>query len=62
MAGVKDQVKKRKKKLSKAVHGTSHMISLPEAEYVEQGAGPDCLIVGCGQYGNVELSPRPPST
>jgi len=53
------QVKKRKKKLSKAVYGTSHMISLQEAEYVwEQGAGPDCLIVGSGQYGNVELSPK----
>jgi hypothetical protein len=51
------QVKKRKKKLSKAVYGTSHMMSLQEAEYVwEQGAGPDCLIVGSGQYGNVELS------
>jgi hypothetical protein len=53
------QVKKRKKKLSKAVYGTSHTISLQEAEYVwEQGAGPDCLIVGSGQYGNVELSPE----
>lgn len=53
------QVKKRKKKLSKAVYGTSHMISLQEAEYVwEQGAGPDCLIVGSGQHGNVELSPE----
>jgi hypothetical protein len=53
------RVKKRKKKLSKAVYGTSHVISLREAEYVwEQGAGPDCLIVGCGQYGNVELSPE----
>jgi hypothetical protein len=53
------QVKKRKKKLSKAVYGTSHMISLQEAEYVwEQGAKPDRLIVGSGQYGNVELSPE----
>jgi hypothetical protein len=53
------QVKKRKKKLSKAVYGTSHMISLQEAEYVwEQGAKPDCLIVGSGQHGNVELSPE----
>jgi len=53
------QVKKRKKKLSKAVYGTSHMISLQEAEYVwERGAGPDCLIVGSGQHGNVELSPE----
>lgn len=51
------EVKKRKKKLSKAVYGTSHMISLQEAEYVwEQGAEPACLIVGSGQHGNVELS------
>jgi hypothetical protein len=53
------QVKKRKKKLSKAVYGTSHTISLPEARYVcEQAVGPDRLIVGSGQHGNVELSPE----
>ena len=53
------QPKKRKKKLSKAVYGTSHMISLREAEYVwQQVTRPDCLIVGTGQYGNVELSPE----
>jgi hypothetical protein len=53
------RVKKRKKKLSKAVYGTSHTISLQEARYVcEQGAGPDRLIVGSGQHGNVELSPE----
>jgi hypothetical protein len=53
------RVKKRKKKLSKAVYGTSHTISLDEAKYVrEQGAGADRLIVGSGQYGNVELSPE----
>jgi hypothetical protein len=53
------QVKKRKKKLSKAVYGTSHTISLQEAKYVcEQGADADTLIVGSGQYGNVELSPE----
>jgi len=53
------RVKKRKKKLSKAVFGTSHMISRQEAEYVwGQAAGPDCLIVGSGQHGNVELSPQ----
>jgi len=53
------QVKKRKKKLSKAVYGTSHIISVQEAEYVwEQGAEPDRLIVGSGQYGNVALSPE----
>jgi len=53
------QVKKRKKKLSKAVYGTSHKISLQEAKYVcEQGPDADSLIVGSGQYGNVELSPE----
>lgn len=52
-------MKKRKKKLSKAVYGTSHTISLEEAEYVcAQGAGAERLIVGSGQYGNVELSPE----
>ena len=53
------QVKKRKKKLSKAVYGTSHTISLEEAKYVcVQGPDADRLIVGSGQYGNVELSPE----
>ncbi|MCL7454849.1 MAG: MTH938/NDUFAF3 family protein [Anaerolineae bacterium] len=49
------QVKKRKKKLSKELYGTSHVISRDEAEYVYQpGAG--LLIIGSGQYGMVELS------
>lgn len=49
------KVKKRKKKLSKAVYGTSHVISLDEAQHVyEKGARQ--LIVGSGQYGMVELS------
>ena len=49
------QVKKRKKKLSKAVYGTSHVVSLEEAKHVyEKGA--ERLIVGTGQYGLVELS------
>jgi len=49
------QVKKRKKKLSKAVYGTSHTISLDEAQHVyEKGA--ERLIIGAGQYGTVELS------
>src|SRR5207244_2590218 len=53
------QVKKRKKKLSKAIYGTSHTISLQEATYVcEQAAGAERLIVGSGQYGNVALSPE----
>ncbi|HEU0219986.1 MAG TPA: MTH938/NDUFAF3 family protein [Gallionella sp.] len=49
------EVKKRKKKLSKAVFGTSHTISLEEAEYIfEKGA--ECLIIGSGQDGMVTLS------
>lgn len=53
------EVKKRKKKLSKAVYGTSHTISLEEAEYVcDQAPGARRLIVGSGQYGRVELSPE----
>ena len=49
------QVKKRKKKLSKAVYGTSHTISLAEARHVYQ-KGAARLIIGAGQYGTVELS------
>lgn len=48
-------VKKRKKKLSKAVHGTSHVVSIDEARHIyEKGAVR--VIVGSGQYGVVELS------
>jgi hypothetical protein len=49
------KVKKRKKKLSKAIYGTSHTISLDEARHVYQ-AGAERLILGSGQYGRVELS------
>jgi len=48
-------VAKRKKKLSKAVYGTSHTISLAEAEYIYEN-GTERLIVGAGQNGMVELS------
>jgi hypothetical protein len=49
------EVTKRHKKLSTAVHGTSHIISLAEAGYIyEKGAGR--LIVGTGQGGIVTLS------
>jgi hypothetical protein len=49
------EVKKRKKKLSKAIYGTSHTISKDEAKYVyEEGA--EVLIIGSGQYGVAELS------
>ena len=49
------KVKKRKKKLSKAVYGTSHTISREEAEYVFQ-EGSEGIIIGSGQYGVAELS------
>ncbi len=49
------EVKKRKKKLSKAIYGTSHILSLNEAKYVYE-PGIERLIIGTGQYGNVKLS------
>jgi hypothetical protein len=52
-------VKKRKKKLSKAIYSTSHTISLAEAKYVyHHGKGAEALIIGAGQYGRVQLSPE----
>ena len=49
------KVKKRKKKLSKEQYGTSHTVSLAEAEHIfDEGA--ERLIIGSGQYGNVKLS------
>ena len=48
-------VKKRKKKLSKAVYGSSHTMSLDEARYVyDEGA--ERLIIGTGQQGILKLS------
>lgn len=59
VVGWEGEVTKRKKKLSKAVYGTSHTISLDEAKYVlEQRGDADRLIIGSGQYGRVELSPE----
>ena len=49
------QVKKRKKKLSKAIYGTSHILSLDEAKHVYE-EGTKRLIIGTGQYDNVRLS------
>ena len=49
------KVKKRKKKLSKEQYGTSHTVSLAEAEHIYDD-GAEQLIVGTGQYGNVKLS------
>jgi hypothetical protein len=48
-------VKKRKKKLSKAKYGTSHKVSLEEAKHIFE-AGAKRLLVGTGQSGCVELS------
>jgi len=49
------KVKKRKKKLSKEVFGTSHTISLAEAEYIYED-GAKWIIIGTGQSGRVKLS------
>ena len=49
------QVKKRKKKLSKAIFGTSHIISLDEAKHVYEKEA-KFLIIGTGQYSQVNLS------
>lgn len=51
------KVEKRKKKLSKSVYGTSHIMSLDEAGYVYE-KGSRLLIVGTGQDGNLRLSPE----
>ena len=51
------EVIKRKKRLSKQYYGTSHTISLDEAEFVYE-KGCDTLVLGSGQYGNVHLSPE----
>ena len=49
------RIEKRKKKMSKSIYGTSHMISLAEAQYVyEEGA--ELIIIGAGQNGMVKLS------
>ena len=49
------KVEKRKKKLSKEVFGTSHIVSLAEAEYVFE-AGAEYIIIGSGQSGMLKLS------
>ena len=51
------EIVKRKKKLSKKVYGTSHTLSLAEAEYVYED-GCEMLIVGTGQQGILKLSPE----
>lgn len=52
---MRGEVKKRKKKLSKRIFGTSHVISLDEAKYVHE-KGIELLIIGTGQFNSVRLS------
>jgi hypothetical protein len=51
------RVEKRKKKLSKAVYGTSRTISLAEARHVHQ-KGAVRLLIGAGQQGRVRRRRR----
>ncbi len=50
-------IEKRKKKLSKELYGTSHMVSKDEAKFVFE-EGSELLVIGSGQQGNVRLSPE----
>jgi hypothetical protein len=51
------EVLKRKKKLSKKLYGTSHVLSKDEAKFLfEKGCGQ--VVIGSGQMGNVHLSPE----
>lgn len=49
------RVEKREKALSKEKYGTSHKISLEEAEHIYE-EGTEKIIIGTGQTGFVELS------
>jgi hypothetical protein len=51
------QVKKRRKKLSKAIYGTSQILSLDEASHIYEPEA-EWLIIGAGQSGLLRLSPE----
>ena len=51
------EIVRRKKKLSKRLYGTSHVLSKDEAKFLFEN-GCEQLIVGSGQFGNVHLSPE----
>lgn len=51
------EISKRKKKLSKAVYGTSHQLSIAEAKYIFEG-GIESIIYGTGHFGRCKLSPE----
>jgi hypothetical protein len=48
-------VETRKKKLSKDIYGTSHILSLEEAKYIHE-TGAETLIFGNGHSGMARLS------
>jgi hypothetical protein len=50
------EIVKRKKKLSKRLYGTSHVLSEDEAKFLFE-KGCDQVVIGSGQFGNVHLSP-----
>ena len=47
---------KRKKKLSKKLYRTSHVLSEEETKFLLE-KGCDQVVIGSGQFGNVHLSP-----
>jgi hypothetical protein len=51
------KVVKRKKKFSKKLYGTSHLLSKVEAKFLFE-KGCDQVVIGSGQLGNVHLSPK----
>ncbi len=51
------EVVKRKKKLSKKLYGTSHVLSKDEAKFLFE-KGCEQVVIGSGQMGNVHLSPE----
>jgi len=50
-------ITKRKKKLSKRIYGTSHVLSLDEAKHIYE-KGCKVIIIGTGQHGALRLSPE----
>src|SRR5260370_4915659 len=55
VARLSGEVVKQKKKLSKKLYGTSHVLSKDEAKFVFE-KGCDQVVIGSGQMGNVHLS------
>ena len=52
---INGEVEKRKKKLSKTIFGTSHILSLDEAKFIYEKEARK-VIIGTGQYGELVLS------